>query len=87
MSAARLPLLALAILLAACSTPVDPIAPALDAAPPEPAPPCIHEVCADRPTRLRCANESMYFCRTYVVDYEWHCRCDTWGVVARDGGP
>jgi hypothetical protein len=76
-----------ALLLSAvgCSTPSERILPASDAAPPAPAPPCIHEVCADRPVRLRCHGGGMYYCNGYDIDYEWHCRCDTWGVVPPDG--
>ena len=85
---ARPVLFAILLALAACSTPTERITPASDAAPPEPAPPCIHEVCEDRPVRLRCHYGGMYYCNEYVFDYEWHCRCDTWGAVpTRDGGP
>jgi hypothetical protein len=88
-SAARLPLLALATFFAACSASADPIAPALDAAPPEPAPPCIHEVCGDRPRFLDCVATGITpaRCDRFEIRYEWHCRCDTWGAAPRDGGP
>lgn len=50
----------------------------------EPASPrCTHEVCAERPKRLRCTNPEYgvynQTCRVYEIDYEHHCHCDTWG--------
>ena len=50
------------------------------------APPCIHEVCSDRPARLRCNHWSGSSCDGFDINYEHHCRCDTWGTVATDGG-
>ena len=79
-------LLALCMALAACNAPSERIVPALDAAPPEQAPPCVHEVCGDRPVRIRCYSATTYFCNEYAVDYERHCHCDAWGVVVKDGG-
>lgn len=87
---ARLALAALLLsALAACSTPTERIVPASDAAPPAPAPPCIHEVCEDRPRFLDCVATGVTpaRCDRFEIRYEWHCRCDTWGVVPRDGGP
>jgi hypothetical protein len=44
-----------------------------------PAPPCIHEVCAERPVRLRCEDiNSMHYCRVYAIEYEHHGTCDRW---------
>lgn len=47
------------------------------------APPCIHEVCAERPGKLVCIAEAKGFresyCGAFVIEYEHHCDCDQWG--------
>jgi hypothetical protein len=49
------------------------------------APPCIHEVCAERPVALVGVGSSSYsgFSR-YSIKYEHHCTCDRWGVPSAD---
>lgn len=49
-------------------------------------PPCLHEVCAERPSALRCIDSNGHYCSRYVFDYERHCDCDKWATVAQDGG-
>lgn len=57
-------------------------------APPAPAPtgpPCIHQLCAQRPAFLNCASEavngqfSTRYCARWEIQYEHHCDCDAWG--------
>ena len=68
----------------------DPPVPVADvvaiASPATTAPPCIHEVCGDRPTRLRCNHWSGSSCDGFDIHYARHCTCDAWGTVATDGG-
>lgn len=51
-------------------------------------PPCIHEVCGERPARLKCDQFSTGRCDGYAVLYERHCVCDRWATLAeeQDGG-
>ena len=45
------------------------------------APPCIHEVCAERPSHLTCDSRGVYnSCDVWRVRYEHHCTCDQWGI-------
>ena len=53
------------------------------------APPCIHEVCGERPKRLRCVAAAAVGgakCEAFDIEYARHCTCDAWGTVAADGG-
>jgi len=50
---------------------------------PPPGPPCTHEICTERPMRLRCTSSGTYVCHTYEIDYQHHCVCDTWGPAPR----
>ena len=67
---------------AAVSTPAPPPA---TVAPAPPGPPCIHEVCADRPAGLTCTwwrdGAHEVACGRFKLEYERHCECDTWGSL------
>lgn len=74
-----------------CRRSTAPVAVTADApplsAPPAHAPPpvvCTHEVCGERPTRLRCEDSSP--CTRWRIDYEHHCDCDAWGPAPTEGG-
>lgn len=62
-----------------------PSAPASAPSPPIlPPPPCIHEVCSERPAELRCvelreAARYLSPCIRFEIQYARHCDCDTWG--------
>ena len=76
--------LAIGTAIVPASAPAQPSPVTTTAAPP--APPCIHEVCGDRPARLRCYDYTTHLCRGYAIDYEHRCTCDACGAVATDGG-
>jgi hypothetical protein len=68
-----------AVLFAACSR-REPPAPVRREAGPDPAPPpCVREVCAQRPGWLVCESGLTYYCARYRVAYEHHCDCAEWG--------
>lgn len=68
------------------TAPAEPSPVAATVTPAPTAPPCIHEVCGDRPARLRCNHWSVSSCDVFDIHYERHYTCDTWGTVAADGG-
>lgn len=77
---------AVALLLAACTPPAVDIGPDASAVPAAPAvvagPPCIHQVCGERPRFLQCeawrVGHQESACSRFEIQYEHHCVCDAW---------
>lgn len=63
-----------------------PVLPDTSRAPPVAGPPCIHEVCGERPRFLNCvytnggsSPSAPRYCARWAIEYEHHCDCDRWG--------
>jgi hypothetical protein len=79
--------LALVVVLSAsaCYTESQPVSVEESKPAPPPAPPCIKEVCAQRPGWLLCETPYTGLCGKYRIAYEHHCDCVEWGPLP-DGG-
>lgn len=75
----------LAVSVSACYTESQPVSVEESKPTSPPAPPCIKDVCAQRPGWLRCESPQTGYCRVYRIDYEHHCDCVAWGPLP-DGG-
>jgi hypothetical protein len=69
--------------VSACYTESQPVH--VEEPPPPPSPPCIKEVCAQRPGWLVCETPYTGMCGKYRIAYEHHCDCVEWGPLP-DGG-
>ena len=85
----------LALVLTACAptpTPTPEALPWTSSTMP-PGPPCVHEVCGERPAALQCVyvttgiGNRSDVCSRWSIQYERNCMCDTWATVpAPDAG-